>query len=199
MDKNKLIKQIPNLLSGMNLSLGIAAILILTRAEYMQVVRLATALILLGGIADFFDGYAARRLDAVTDMGKQLDSFADLVTFGIAPIALVNRLAPEAYEVPLAIVSLVYVLAGAYRLARYNLHTCSRNYVMGLPITIAGVVVAVYAAAYFAWGAVAQPRVSAVLTGVLLGLLAVLMVSRKKRKRRCGGFPSVNAKRTPCR
>jgi len=168
-----------------NLFLGLMSILFLTQAGHPHKTLAVMAFILLGAVADFLDGYLARRLNASTDMGKQLDSFADLVTFGIAPISLVNYLVPPAHSALILVSSLVFVFAGAYRLARYNLGDFSDHFV-GLPIPVAGVAVAVYCAAYLQWGATQHPGGSTVITALFVLSLSALMVSRKKVKRVCG-------------
>ena len=94
----------------------------------------------LGVACDVLDGFLARRLQAVTETGKQLDSFADLVTFGVAPITifLSGLHSFSWYMLP---VLLIYPLAGALRLARFNLRGHD-NYFIGLPVTAAGFVLA---------------------------------------------------------
>lgn len=69
-------------------------------------------------------------------MGKQLDSFADLVTFGVAPIAIFVSMV-QYISWYILLVLLFYPLAGAFRLARYNLQK-DFGYFVGLPITVAG-------------------------------------------------------------
>ena len=72
---------IPNLFTAANLMCGVLSI-ILTFAGRID---LAPFAIFLGGIFDFFDGFLARKLKVSGEMGKQLDSLADMVTFGLAP------------------------------------------------------------------------------------------------------------------
>src|SRR5699024_248633 len=75
-------------------------------------------------------------LNAVSEMGKQLDSFADFITFGMAPISIF--LSNLNFAPPIIVIMLLfYPLAGGYRLARYNLQK-SCKYFTGLPITAAG-------------------------------------------------------------
>jgi len=75
-------------------------------------------------------------------MGKQLDSLCDLVSFGVAPAILIY--AQLLYELPLLIgvaATLVYIMCGAFRLARFNVLNIS-DYFIGLPITMAGFLMA---------------------------------------------------------
>jgi len=183
MSKASMVKRIPNLLTLINLMLGFAAVLFLLQPDHLQKPLIVTSFILLGGIADFFDGFLARKLHASTAMGKQLDSFADIITFGIAPVSLANYLAPVAHSVPLIGASLVFIVAGAYRLARYNLHGFS-NHLMGLPITAAGIILAVYGTVAYRWAVVEQDSVYVIVTVVVLLVLSAVMVSKKKVIRR---------------
>lgn len=101
---------------------------------------MACCLIYVGVLFDCLDGLLARRLNAVTEMGRQLDSFADLITFGIAPIVIFITHTPSISPIAM-LVLLVYPLAGCYRLVRHNLQgQC--EYFTGLPITAAGLILA---------------------------------------------------------
>ncbi|MCL2842975.1 MAG: CDP-alcohol phosphatidyltransferase family protein [Oscillospiraceae bacterium] len=182
MNKNSLIKRIPNVLTLVNMTLGLVAVLFLFGQGHPHKPLVVTGVILLGGIADFFDGFLARKLNAATEMGKQLDSFADLLTFGIAPVSLVNYLAPYSHSVLVLCASLIYMAASAYRLARYNLGDFS-NHFIGLPITAAGIILAVYGAALYHWAVIELPGVYGVATPVVLVVLSVMMVSKVRVKR----------------
>jgi CDP-diacylglycerol--serine O-phosphatidyltransferase len=74
-------KQIPNLFTLGNLTCGVLAILAIFNDNLDQ----AVYLVILAAILDFFDGFLARLLKVSGELGKQLDSLADLVTFGVAP------------------------------------------------------------------------------------------------------------------
>jgi CDP-diacylglycerol--serine O-phosphatidyltransferase len=182
MGKSKYIKYIPNIFTLANMSSGLASILFLLQAEHQHKALVVPAFILIGGIADFFDGYFARKLNAITDMGKQLDSFADIITFGIAPIALLNYLSASEHSIPIIVSSLIFVLAGAYRLARYNLNDFKKHFI-GLPITAAGVILAIYCVAYSYWIVNISTGVSITITVLVTVVLSILMVSKKKINR----------------
>jgi len=77
----KIQKQIPNLFTLGNLTCGVLAILSIFNDE----LETAVYLVILAAILDFFDGFLARLLKVSGELGKQLDSLADLVTFGVAP------------------------------------------------------------------------------------------------------------------
>ena len=80
---------------------------------------------------DILDGYLARKLNASSDLGKELDSLSDLVSFGVAPAFLYYHLAPDS-EWYYAIPSIVIVVSSALRLAKFNLLP-SYDYFQGLP------------------------------------------------------------------
>ncbi len=127
---------IPSAATVTSLVFGVLAIMLLVDGDFL----LAAILILLGAILDVLDGHLAVRLDAVSDIGKELDSLADVVTFGVAPTMLVyHLLLSVGVNQYLAIFSsLTFVVAGAYRLARFNVRASDRmGYFQGLPIPMA--------------------------------------------------------------
>ncbi|MGY8950692.1 MAG: CDP-alcohol phosphatidyltransferase family protein, partial [Flavobacteriales bacterium] len=92
-------KNIPNLITLGNLTCGLLSILFAFEGN----LALAGALIFYGAILDFFDGFAARLLKVNSEIGKQLDSMADMVTFGVAPGILMYQLIAMTNENPLGI------------------------------------------------------------------------------------------------
>lgn len=94
-------------------------------------------LVLAGATLDLFDGLAARLLKATSEFGKQLDSLADIVTFGIAPaVAVYNLMEPALYN--LIIVSMIPVFS-SIRLAKFNISDESVKYFRGLPTPANGI------------------------------------------------------------
>ncbi len=121
-----------------SLIFGTLAIMVLADDNF----TLAAILITLGSILDVLDGQLAIRLDAVSDIGKELDSLADMVTFGVAPTILIYNLllivGVDQYVAGLS--SLAFVLAGAYRLARFNTLPSDRHaYFKGMPVPMASI------------------------------------------------------------
>ncbi len=122
---------IPSLLTLGNLLCGFLAI---ASGNHPKTVLL---LVLAGATLDLFDGLAARILKATSAFGKQLDSLADLVTFGIAPaIALYHLMEPALSG--LLIISLI-PLFSAIRLARFNLNGDKEPFFRGLPTPANGI------------------------------------------------------------
>lgn len=133
---------IPNTLTLLNLSLGVTAILIAVKDDIhlnMEIRYLYTAslLIMLAALTDRLDGKVARMLNATSDLGKELDSLSDLISFGVAPIIVTYKISLTQLGFYGYIISLIFPIAGAYRLARYNV-TEFDNVFRGIPITIAG-------------------------------------------------------------
>lgn len=94
---------------------------------------MAFGFIALSAIADFLDGLVARLLHAVSAIGKELDSLADLVSFGLAP-ALILYSKMSQYDDLLAVFALLLPVFGALRLARFNVDTNQATTFTGLPI-----------------------------------------------------------------
>ncbi len=134
---------IPNTFTFINLSFGILSILSLFNNNY----RASSIFILLAALVDRYDGRIARYLDVSSPLGKELDSLADLVSFGVAPSILLytlysfNTLGPGGF-IGLFLL-LLFPICGAYRLARYNA-TNFDGVFTGIPITIAGSFIAFF-------------------------------------------------------
>lgn len=132
------LRYLPNILTFCNMAIGILIICLMIHNDSLSEIRLACFLVYVAVILDVFDGFLARYLNAASEMGKQLDSFADIITFGLAPITIFMV---KLDTVPwyIMIILLLYPLAGGFRLARYNLQEHS-DFFIGLPITAAGFV-----------------------------------------------------------
>ena len=180
--KDKILQNIPNALTTVNLLVGLCVIVYLMRFDHPNKAVTAACLILFGGIIDFFDGYAARRLNVVSDFGKQLDSFADLITFAVAPISLVHAIFDLSLGIKLS--TAFFVMAGIYRLARYNIGDFSKHFV-GLPITAAGILLALYCAAFSFFGGALNANTGAALTSVFILILSLMMLCKLKFRRIC--------------
>lgn len=86
----KLLKYLPNTITCLNLLSGSVAVILAFRDDF----DMALAMIVLAAVFDFLDGLAARLLHAYSDIGKELDSLADTVSFGLAPsLILYNYIA----------------------------------------------------------------------------------------------------------
>ena len=129
----QLTRVIPSIATLTSLACGVVAIMVLPDGNFL----LAALLIMIGSVLDVLDGQLAVRLNAVSDIGKELDSLADVITFGVAPTMLIyHLLLIVGVDRPVAILSsLAFVMAGALRLARFNTIPSDRNaFFTGMPI-----------------------------------------------------------------
>lgn len=129
----KLTMVLPSMATLSSLMMGVVAIMLLDEQRFL----VAAILIMFGSILDVLDGQLAVRLEAVSDIGKELDSLADVVTFGVAPtLFLYHLMLLVGVAQPIAILSsLAFVVAGAFRLARFNVTPSNRKaYFQGMPI-----------------------------------------------------------------
>lgn len=101
----------------------------------LQGYQVAFVLIALAAVFDFFDGFTARLLHAVSPLGKELDSLSDAVSFGLAPgMVLYNMLVQYAPESGVAYIAMLIPVFGALRLAKFNVSTNQSTTFTGLPI-----------------------------------------------------------------
>ncbi|MFM8949897.1 MAG: CDP-diacylglycerol--serine O-phosphatidyltransferase [Bacteroidota bacterium] len=132
-----MISQIPNTLTCLNLLCGCFSIIFIFKGELH-----ISALFTLGSlIFDFLDGFAARALKASSTIGKELDSLADVVSFGLVPgligchLCLASppfSLDPDNFS-PLAYFPLIITIGSAIRLARFNVDTRQTDSFIGVP------------------------------------------------------------------
>lgn len=127
----RLKSHVPNLITLLNLLSGVLAIICVFQYELYH----AAWLIVLGAIFDFADGLVARLLNVHSELGKQLDSLADVVTFGVAPGLIGYQiLNVEFGSAWYTLMPLMIPLFGALRLARFNIDTRQSDSFIGLPI-----------------------------------------------------------------
>ncbi|MDO5707490.1 MAG: CDP-diacylglycerol--serine O-phosphatidyltransferase [Andreesenia angusta] len=129
----KIKNNLPNIFTLTNLALGCWAIINMFYGDLF----FSSLLIIMAGMMDRFDGMIARKLNATSDIGKQLDSLSDLISFGIAPAILIWNISLNLIPYAGTIIAVIYILSGAFRLARYNVTEFDGIY-RGIPITLAG-------------------------------------------------------------
>lgn len=160
---------IPNAVTGTAIALGFMSFVLAAQGEFDRAVYVLWVSILL----DMLDGKVARFLKATSGFGQQLDSLADVLNFGAAPAFLLY--AAQLHELGVAglATAVIYLLAGTYRLARYNVcsdaHSKTRCTV-GLPIPIA--------AAFLLAAVLIRRDLDAVWSGVVVISMVGFMVSR---------------------
>lgn len=194
------MKNIPNIFTLLNLFFGCLAITVILQngvvIEYTtdggelvnipEKIWLASLFIFIAAIIDFLDGFVARLLEASTELGKQLDSLADVVTFGVAPSMIIFqflRMSFAAEEDGLNISMLwlmpafIIAMAAAYRLGKFNLDTRQTSGFLGLPTPAVGLLIASFPLIY--WN---DPTTSAYLFNkwvlyIIIFVLSWLMIS----------------------
>ncbi len=178
--RDRIKRSLPNFLTLINLSLGVIALLFVIRNDLVQ----ASLMVMVAALTDRFDGKAARMLDCTSELGKELDSLSDLVSFGIAPIIITWKISFIGFPVIGCLLAVIYPIAGAYRLARYNV-TAFNNVFSGMPITIAGALLAIIN--LFNCYSIEHHRYSnanTLFSAVIVVLLSFLMVSKIRIKKR---------------
>lgn len=129
--------QIPNTLTTLNLISGLVSITLAFQQELVW----ASVLIFFAAIFDYFDGMLARLLGVYSDLGKQLDSLADLVSFGVAPALIMFQLLFMGCEGSCNILeqyhltpyfALLIPVCSAFRLAKFNIDTLQEENFIGL-------------------------------------------------------------------
>ena len=201
---------IPNSFTAASLLLGLASII----TGMIGDIELAGWMIVWCGLLDVLDGLAARLLKATSNFGAEFDSMADLISFGVAPGMLVYQagtqmggIAPGTHSFTVLLLAIgVFVLAGASRLARFNLQSGkpSTGWFAGIPITAAGgglVSTAIILLARYPDVASGLPL--KLYLPIMLFVLAILMVStirfpklRRRESKFINGFQMFNAAAT---
>jgi CDP-diacylglycerol--serine O-phosphatidyltransferase len=159
------MKQIPNIFTLLNLFFGCIAIVFtlqntidinytLEGGQYLKLTEnifYASLFIGIAAVVDFLDGFVARLLKASSEMGKQLDSLADVVSFGVAPGMILYQFLRMSFikenegletSIIWLLPAFIFSCAGAYRLARFNIDTSQSFGFKGVPIPAAGLLVA---------------------------------------------------------
>ena len=177
---NKIRHTLPNLLTFINLSLGIIALIFSIKGDLIQ----ASLLVMVAALTDRFDGKVARMLDSTSELGKELDSLSDLISFGVAPIIIAWNISFLPLGILGYLLTILFPIAGAYRLARYNV-TSFNNVFCGVPITIAGAFLAIVNL----YNSFAKIRgnygdINTIVCAVIVVLLSYLMVSKIQIKKR---------------
>jgi len=197
------MKQIPNIFTLLNLVFGCLAIICILQngiaiqytaegSQYIDIpekIWMASLFIAIAAVVDFLDGFVARLFNASSEMGKQLDSLADLVSFGVAPSLIVYQFlrmsfAREENGIDISVLwlapALLIAVAGAYRLARFNLDKSQQLGFKGVPIPAVGLLIASLPMIY--WQSSNETIINLLLNKWLLyGLIALvswLMISK---------------------
>ncbi len=135
-----LLKHLPNIITLGNLTCGLLGIILL----FTYGPAAAAPMIFWGAALDFLDGFAARALKAYSPIGKELDSLADVVTFGALPALILMQLIANASSMddPIRYLGLLLALFSALRLAKFNVDTEQSENFIGLPTPASAILIA---------------------------------------------------------
>jgi CDP-diacylglycerol--serine O-phosphatidyltransferase len=163
---------LPSLLTTANLFCGFLAIVLSAQARFVE----AAVAVFVGMVLDILDGKVARLTRTTTQFGVEFDSLADVVSFCVAPAFMLYSLALSQAGRVAWLGSFLFVICGALRLARFNVHqgVTDRRYFVGLPTPAAAGLVA--ATALLLEGVeIARWQAAAISVGTVV--VALLMVS----------------------
>lgn len=128
-----MLKHLPNAMTCCNLLCGCVGIV----AAFNNDLLLSSYLIVIAGIFDFFDGFVARLVKASSAIGKELDSLADMVTFGVLPSIIIYHLilesVPDLPSIWKCYLAFVIAVFSALRLAKFNIDERQTSGFIGLP------------------------------------------------------------------
>ena len=124
-----LTKHIPNAITSMNLLSGVLGVILTLEGR----LEWALPLMILAAVFDFCDGLAARLLNAYSPIGKELDSLADMVSFGVLPAIMLFKVQPLDAPVLLRFLPLFVAVMSALRLAKFNIDERQTSDFLGLP------------------------------------------------------------------
>jgi len=171
MNKSNLLYVLPNLFTASSIFVGVISIVEASKANFM----LASWLILLALVFDGLDGRIARMTNTTSQFGVEFDSLADIISFGIAPAMLLYFFIGHEFGRFGILISALYVIFGAIRLARFNISTAKTdpNVFIGLPIPTAAIFISMWILLFHKY---TLENYSIILLFLALGV-SILMVS----------------------
>jgi len=163
---------IPNLFTAMNMFCGFLSIISASEGNY----NYAAWLIFIAALFDALDGMVARLTNSSSELGVELDSLSDIVSFGAAPSFLLYKTFFYSMDTWGILISAAPLIAGGFRLARFNIQLVgfSKSFFLGLPIPSAALTIVSFILAFYENG-FAKP-ISDFITPLIL-VLSYLMVS----------------------
>ena len=178
---------LPNLFTTSNIFCGFYAIMLASGDPGPSQFFLASLAIFFGVFFDMVDGRVARLTKTQSEFGVQLDSLADVVTFGLAPAIIAYKWGLSQLGLLGVLVAFLYLTCGMLRLARFNVlatHSSgSKKYFMGLPIPLAaGVLVAILMAHQTTYGSLVTRQGYVVLLVLALSFLMVSTIRYRSFK-----------------
>ena len=166
---------IPNLFTAMNMFSGFFSIISASQGNYTY----AGWLIIIAAIFDTLDGFMARLTKSSSELGVELDSLSDVISFGAAPSFLLYTTYFNQFETFGVIISSLPLIAGGFRLARFNVQLVGfdKSYFTGLPIPSAALVIVCFNLSFYSDG---YPEELKIFIIPMVLLVSFLMVSKIK-------------------
>lgn len=163
---------IPNLFTAMNMFCGFLSIINTNTGNYTY----AAWLIFIAGSFDALDGLVARFTKSSSELGVELDSLSDIVSFGAAPAFLLYQTYLYQLEVIGIIICSLPLIVGGFRLARFNVQLVGyeKSFFIGLPIPVSALTISSFVLAFYSDG-IAKPFSDLIIPMILV--LSYLMVS----------------------
>ena len=166
--------QFPNFITLLNLLSGVLGILWVLEGQLLY----GAYFVILSAGFDFLDGFAARLLKVQSDMGKELDSLADVVSFGVLPgILLYSLTKTQTDSQSLPYLTLIVPMLSAYRLAKFNLDTRQSDRFIGLPTPANALLLSTLPHLVAHWPELAPWVTSPIALGVIAWVASILLVS----------------------
>jgi CDP-diacylglycerol--serine O-phosphatidyltransferase len=168
---------IPNLFTAMNMFSGFLSIISTSQGKFIY----AAWLIIIAGIFDALDGVVARLTKSSSELGVELDSLSDVISFGAAPSFLIYKSYLFQYNAIGIIISSLLMLTGGFRLARFNIQLVGfeKSFFKGLPIPSAAITIASFCLAFYKVPNGYPESLTGIIVPMIL-LLSYLMISRIK-------------------
>lgn len=163
---------IPNLFTSLNMFAGFLSIISAAEGNY----NYAAWLILVAALFDALDGLVARLTNSSSELGVELDSLSDIVSFGAAPSFLMYKIYFYQFDAIGILLSSLPLIAGGFRLARFNIQLVGfeKSFFIGLPIPSSALTIATFVLAFYSEGFTEQ--ISTFIIPMIL-ILSFLMIS----------------------
>ncbi len=163
---------IPNLFTSLNMFCGFLSIISASEGNYIY----SAWLIFTAAIFDALDGLVARLTNSSSELGVELDSLSDIVSFGAAPSFLLYKSFFYSMDTWGLIISAMPLIAGGFRLARFNMQLVgfSKSFFLGLPIPSSALTIASFVLAFYNEG---YPKPISDFIAPMVLVLSFLMVS----------------------
>ncbi len=166
----QIIKHIPNTITSMNLLSGTLGVIFTLQGR----IDIAFLLMLAAAVFDFFDGFAARMLKAYSDIGKELDSLADMISFGVLPAIMLHKtMCNSLGNSIICYIPLILAVFSALRLAKFNIDERQHESFIGLATPAAAMICG--SLSYYVYFSPLSFLAKACLTYWFLPVLAIVL------------------------